>query len=204
MTVLAHRHGSRRHAHDFEPRHRHLLMPQPAVLEDEVRPQAPDGEHDHDEHGHDHDHGHSHGLIHDSIKPLARRRPGRADCSGDPRYRRDRPDRRIFYPLGQRGAARRPDPQLPLGDALTAIPLGAAFLLRSERAERIAGLFVVAAIFISALPSPGVEQRSLASCIHRRRHIWRSLPSRESSASWQTRPRRWCVAAPVSALPAPR
>ena len=36
------------------------------------------------------------------------------------------------------------------GDASTAIPLGIAFMLRSERAERIAGLFVVAAIFISA------------------------------------------------------
>jgi cation diffusion facilitator family transporter len=36
------------------------------------------------------------------------------------------------------------------GDALTAIPLGIAFLLRSERAERYAGLFVVAVIFISA------------------------------------------------------
>jgi cation diffusion facilitator family transporter len=36
------------------------------------------------------------------------------------------------------------------GDALTAIPLGIAFLLRSERAERDAGLFVVAVIVISA------------------------------------------------------
>jgi cation diffusion facilitator family transporter len=36
------------------------------------------------------------------------------------------------------------------GDALTAVPLGIAFLLRSQRAERIAGLFVVAAIFVSA------------------------------------------------------
>src|SRR3954453_5805236 len=42
------------------------------------------------------------------------------------------------------------------GDALTAIPLGIAFLLRSERAERGAGLFVVAAIFISAVVA-GVE-----------------------------------------------
>jgi cation diffusion facilitator family transporter len=42
------------------------------------------------------------------------------------------------------------------GDALTAIPLGIAFLLRSERAERGAGLFVVAAIFISACVA-GVE-----------------------------------------------
>jgi cation diffusion facilitator family transporter len=36
------------------------------------------------------------------------------------------------------------------GDALTAVPLGIAFLLRSEVAERRAGLFVVAVIFISA------------------------------------------------------
>ncbi|WP_372791460.1 cation diffusion facilitator family transporter [Paraconexibacter sp.] len=38
-----------------------------------------------------------------------------------------------------------------LGDAATAIPLGIAFLLRSASAERTAGLFVVAAIFVSAL-----------------------------------------------------
>jgi cation diffusion facilitator family transporter len=37
------------------------------------------------------------------------------------------------------------------GDAATAIPLGIAFALRSARAERIAGLAVVAAIFFSAL-----------------------------------------------------
>ena len=42
------------------------------------------------------------------------------------------------------------------GDALTAVPLGIAFLLRSERAERGAGLFVVAAIFVSAAVA-GVE-----------------------------------------------
>ena len=36
------------------------------------------------------------------------------------------------------------------GDAATAIPLGIAFALRSERAERYAGLAVVLAIFISA------------------------------------------------------
>jgi cation diffusion facilitator family transporter len=36
------------------------------------------------------------------------------------------------------------------GDAATAIPVGAAFLMRSERAERIAGYFVVLAIFLSA------------------------------------------------------
>ena len=36
------------------------------------------------------------------------------------------------------------------GDAATAIPVGIAFYLRSFRAERIAGLFVVLAIFVSA------------------------------------------------------
>ena len=36
------------------------------------------------------------------------------------------------------------------GDALTAVPLAIAFLLRSVRGERIAGLFVVLAIFVSA------------------------------------------------------
>ena len=37
-----------------------------------------------------------------------------------------------------------------VGDALTAVPLGVAFALRSERAEGYAGLAVVLAIFISA------------------------------------------------------
>jgi cation diffusion facilitator family transporter len=36
------------------------------------------------------------------------------------------------------------------GDAATAVPLGIAFALRSERAERYAGLGVVLAIFVSA------------------------------------------------------
>jgi divalent metal cation (Fe/Co/Zn/Cd) transporter len=42
------------------------------------------------------------------------------------------------------------------GDAATAIPLAIAFLMRSEKAEEYAGLFVVAAIFISACVA-GVE-----------------------------------------------
>jgi cation diffusion facilitator family transporter len=36
------------------------------------------------------------------------------------------------------------------GDALTAVPLAIAFYLRSVRGEKIAGLFVVLAIFVSA------------------------------------------------------
>ncbi len=42
------------------------------------------------------------------------------------------------------------------GDALTAVPIGVAFAMRSDRAERNAGLAVVAAIFVSACVA-GVE-----------------------------------------------
>lgn len=42
------------------------------------------------------------------------------------------------------------------GDAATAIPIGVAFLVRSERAERWAGYFVVLTIFFSACVA-GVE-----------------------------------------------
>ena len=49
------------------------------------------------------------------------------------------------------------------GDALTAVPLGIAFALRSERAERAAGLVVVAAIFVSACVA-GAE--ALSRLIH--------------------------------------
>lgn len=57
------------------------------------------------------------------------------------------------------------------GDAGTAIPLGIAFLLRSERAERYAGLFVVAAIFISACVA-GAE--AISRLIHPQTptHLW--------------------------------
>ena len=41
------------------------------------------------------------------------------------------------------------------GDALTAIPLGIAFLLRSERGERWSGYAVVFAIFVSASVAAG-------------------------------------------------
>ena len=118
------------------------------------------GPHTHDDsqvraHGHDHehDHGHSHGLVGESIK---RSRDGlRAVLLS-------------FAVLGvaaiiqtavfvlSGSVALLADLIHNFGDALTAVPLGIAFLLRSERAERIAGLFVVAAIFVSACVA-GVE-----------------------------------------------
>ncbi|MHB8659528.1 MAG: cation diffusion facilitator family transporter [Solirubrobacteraceae bacterium] len=57
------------------------------------------------------------------------------------------------------------------GDALTAIPLGLAFFLRSLRGERLAGLAVVLAIFISALIALG---QTIERFIHPRSlsHLW--------------------------------
>ena len=58
-----------------------------------------------------------------------------------------------------------------IGDALTAIPLGIAFFLRSSRGEQIAGYFVVLAIFVSACVAL-VE--SIDRLLHPREltHLW--------------------------------
>jgi cation diffusion facilitator family transporter len=115
---------------------------------------APEHQHvrEHED-GLEHDHGHSHGLVHDSIK---RSREGLHAVLIS------------FAVLGVAAAAQTvifvlsgsvallADLIHNFGDALTAVPLGMAFLLRSERAERTAGVFVVAAIFISACVA-GVE-----------------------------------------------
>lgn len=128
-------------------------------------------EHTHHGHGHRHadgDHGHSHGLVHDSIK---RSRTG---------------VRAVLVSLGVLGVtavaqtlifaasgsvALLADLIHNFGDALTAVPLGIAFLLRSQRAERGAGLFVVAAIFISACVA-GVEAISRLIHPHAPDHLW--------------------------------
>jgi cation diffusion facilitator family transporter len=58
-----------------------------------------------------------------------------------------------------------------VGDALTAVPLGIAFLLRSARAERLAGLAVVLAIFVSSCL---VFYEAVARLIHPQdlSHLW--------------------------------
>ena len=110
-----------------------------------------DNEHDHaHRHGHSHGpggHGHSHGLV---DRSLVRSRAGL---------------RAVLWSLAILGAtafaqvgvfaltgsvALLADLIHNFGDAATAIPVGIAFLLRSFRAEKIAGLFVVFAIFVSA------------------------------------------------------
>jgi cation diffusion facilitator family transporter len=100
-----------------------------------------------------HEHDHSHGLVHDSIK---RSREGvRAVAAA-------------LVVLGLTAAVQAAilaatgsvallaDLIHNAGDALTAVPLGIAFWMRSARGERLAGLAVVAAIFVSAVVA-GVE-----------------------------------------------
>ncbi|MDX6675056.1 MAG: hypothetical protein QOH11_2474 [Solirubrobacteraceae bacterium] len=98
-------------------------------------------------------HGHSHGLVDDSIK---RSREGVRAVGlslavlGGAAIAQTA----IFVATGS--VALLADLVHNFGDAATAFPLGAAFLLRSDRAERAAGVAVVAAIFISACVA-GVE-----------------------------------------------
>jgi cation diffusion facilitator family transporter len=124
---------------------------------------------DHDEdggHGHG-GHGHTHGLVDPSIK---RSRAGL---------------RAVFISFGvlaitavaqtlifaaSGSVALLADLIHNFGDALTAVPLAVAFLMRSERAERTAGLFVVAAIFISACVA-GIEAVSRLIHPHAPNHL---------------------------------
>jgi len=93
------------------------------------------------------DHGHSHGLIHDSIK---RSREGiRAVLLSLAVLGVTAAVQTVIF-VASGSVALLADLIHNFGDALTAVPLSIAFLLRSERAERRAGLFVVGAIFVSA------------------------------------------------------
>ena len=128
-------------------------------------------EHPHDGphvHAHSHGRGHSHGLVHDSIK---RSRAGlRAVLASLAVLGVAAALQTLVFVLSG-SVALLADLIHNFGDALTAVPLGAAFLLRSERAERTAGLFVVAAIFVSACVA-GVE--AIARLIHTNApsHLW--------------------------------
>jgi cation diffusion facilitator family transporter len=98
-------------------------------------------------HSHAHGHGHSHGLVDPSI---ARSRDGvrAVSLSLVVLLATAAAQAAVFALTGS--VALLADLIHNAGDALTALPLGIAFLLRSARAERRAGLFVVATIFVSA------------------------------------------------------
>jgi cation diffusion facilitator family transporter len=97
--------------------------------------------------GHRHDHDHSHGLVDDSIK---RSRAGLRAVALSLAVLGVAALAQLAIYLLSGSVALLADLIHNFGDAATAIPLAIAFVLRSPRAERIAGLFVVAAIFVSA------------------------------------------------------
>lgn len=111
-----------------------------------------DGAHEH-EHADYGDHGHSHGLVHDSIK---RSREGIRAVSLSLAVLGLTAVAQTIVFIASGSIALLADLIHNFGDALTAVPLGIAFALRSQLAERRAGLAVVAAIFISACLA-GVE-----------------------------------------------
>jgi cation diffusion facilitator family transporter len=132
-----HRHGGIEHAHPHAGPHTHRRTRGP------TRGAA---------HHHHHD-GHSHGLVHESVK---RSRAGvRAVVLSLAVLGAVAAVQTLIFVLSG-SVALLADLIHNFGDALTALPLGIAFVLRSERAERLAGLAVVAAIFISACVA-GVE-----------------------------------------------
>jgi cation diffusion facilitator family transporter len=101
-------------------------------------------------HGHDDDgrgHGHSHGLVDRSI---TRSRDGLRTISASLAVLLVTAILQAVIFIATGSVALLADLIHNFGDALTAVPLGIAFLLRSHRAEKGAGYFVVATIFISA------------------------------------------------------
>lgn len=119
-----------------------------------------DHDHDHSDghlhahghgHGHSHshsrEHGHSHGLVDRSI--LRSRAGMRAVAISLAVLGATAVLQAVIF-AASGSVALLADLIHNAGDALTAIPLGIAFFLRSERAEKIAGYFVVLTIFVSA------------------------------------------------------
>jgi len=98
-------------------------------------------------HSHGHGHGHSHGLVDDSIK---RSREGLRAVALALLVLGLTAGAQLLVYIASGSIALLADLIHNAGDAATAIPLGIAFLLRSPRAERTAGLFVVLAILVSA------------------------------------------------------
>jgi cation diffusion facilitator family transporter len=142
-----HRHGRRLHSHAHAGPHRHCRLG--------LRRSKPVAEPHLHEHEHEHggEHGHSHGLVHDSIK---RSREGIRAVMLSLAVLGFAAVAQTFVFVASGSIAVLADLIHNYGDALTAVPLGIAFAVRSHTAERWAGLAVVAVIFISACVA-GVE-----------------------------------------------
>ncbi len=127
-----HRHGAHLHAHPHTRPHRHLRHPRRSMLIHASRAR---------------DHSHSHGLVDDSIK---RSRAGLRAVGASLAVLAATAAIQAAIYVATGSVALLADLIHNIGDALTAVPLGTAFLLRSARAERFAALAVVFAIFVSA------------------------------------------------------
>ncbi|HET7449326.1 MAG TPA: cation diffusion facilitator family transporter [Gaiellaceae bacterium] len=102
--------------------------------------------HDHPQHDHG-EHGHSHGLVDRSI---LRSRAGLKAVAFSLLILGLTAGAQVAIFAFSHSVALLADLIHNFGDALTAVPLGIAFFLRSIRGERLAGLAVVLAIFVSA------------------------------------------------------
>jgi cation diffusion facilitator family transporter len=105
--------------------------------------------HDHGEglHRHAGGHGHSHGLVDRSI---VRSREGVRTAAISLGVLAAAALAQVVVFVATNSVALLADLIHNFGDALTAVPLGIAFYLRSARGERAAGFFVVFVIFVSA------------------------------------------------------
>lgn len=134
---------------------------------------APSLEHEHS-HSHDHayshdaNHGHSHGLVDASIK---RSREGVEAVLLSLLVLGATAAAQIVVFTLSGSIALLADLIHNVGDALTAVPLGAAFLMRSFKAEKYAGYFVVATIFVSACVAFGESVDRLINPQHLS-HLW--------------------------------
>ena len=142
--ALEHRHGRWTHAHQHRGPHRHPRLPFRSA---DAR------------HGHEHarQHGHEHGHSHSVVDPaIIRSRAGvRAVAISLGVLAVTAAVQAVVF-VSSGSVALLADLIHNGGDALTAIPLGIAFVLRSRRGERWAGYAVVATIFASATVA-GVE-----------------------------------------------
>jgi cation diffusion facilitator family transporter len=102
---------------------------------------------DHDHHDHDAEHGHTHGRVDPSI---VRSREGVRAVAWSLAILGVTALLQAVVFAASRSVALLADLIHNGGDALTAIPLGIAFWMRSERGERWAGYAVVLTIFASA------------------------------------------------------
>jgi cation diffusion facilitator family transporter len=140
------------HSHPHTGPHRHLRLVRRSAPVERKREHGP-SHHGRHHRTHDVEHDHSHGLVHDSIK---RSREGIRAVSLSLAVLGLTAAAQTAVFIASGSIALLADLIHNYGDALTAVPLGIAFALHSQVAERRAGLAVVAAIFISACVA-GVE-----------------------------------------------